>query len=109
MFIDSKDGELSYLVYGLVNEDKKIIYIGQTTNKLKVRVGQHLSTNQTVSKYISNNLDIQLKTIVLYHYKRKHKNITKLLEKKEDFYLKKYKKLGYLLINKAKIKKLNLI
>lgn len=109
MFIDSKDGELSYLVYGLVNEDKKIIYIGQTTNKLKVRVGQHLSTNQTVSKYLSNNLDIQLKTIILYHYKRKYKNITKMLEKKEDFYLKKYKKLGYLLINKAKIKKLNLI
>lgn len=109
MFIDTQDRELSRVVYGLVDEDKKIIYIGQTTKKLRIRVGQHLCTNQTISKYLTNNLDTQLKAIVLYHYKRNHKNISKLLEKKEDFYLKKYKKLGYLLINKAKIKKLNLI
>lgn len=109
MFIDTQDRELSRVVYGLVDEDKKIIYIGQTTKKLRIRVGQHLCTNQTISKYLTSNLDTQLKAIVLYHYKRNHKNISKLLEKKEDFYLKKYKKLGYLLINKAKIKKLNLI
>ena len=40
MFIDSKDGELSYLVYGLVNEDRKVIYIGQTTKKLKDNVSE---------------------------------------------------------------------
>lgn len=109
MFIDNKDRELSRVVYALIDEDKKVAYIGQTTKKLRIRVGQHLSTNQTISKYLSNNLDSQLKAKILYHYKRNHKNITELLENKENFYLKEYKKLGYLLINKAKMKKLNLI
>ena len=38
MFIDNKDRELSRVVYALIDEDKKVAYIGQTTKKLRIRV-----------------------------------------------------------------------
>ena len=107
MTIDKQLMELANVVYGIVDEDTKTIYVGMTTQKLKNRIGQHLAKNGTVSKFLTNSAN-ELKVITLFHYKRNYKNIKQLLDKKEDFFIKKYNKLGYTLKNISKMKKLGI-
>ena len=84
MTIDKQVMELANVVYGIVDEDTKTIYVGMTTQKLKNRIGQHLAKNGTVGKFLTNSAN-ELKVITLFHYKRNYKNIKQLLDKKEDF------------------------
>lgn len=107
MTIDKQIMELANVVYGIVDEDTKTIYVGMTTQKLKNRIGQHLAKNGTVGKFLTNSTN-ELKVITLFHYKRNYKNIKQLLDKKEDFFIKKYNKLGYTLKNISKMKKLGI-
>ncbi|MBR1984979.1 MAG: GIY-YIG nuclease family protein [Clostridia bacterium] len=108
MLVDIDKMLSSRVIYGIIDNENKSIYIGLTKNQLITRLGQHLDKNKTVKQYIEKIKPSQLQVEILFQYKRNHKNLQKLLENKEDFFLKKYHKLGYKLINIAKMKKLNL-
>jgi len=109
MIIDLEKMLTKRVIYGIIDHDKKTMYVGLTENDLMTRLGQHLGKSKTVKKYIEKVKPKNLEIKVLYEYKRNHKNIRQLLEKKEDYFMKKYSKLGYNLINISKMKKLNLV
>lgn len=96
------------VIYGVIDEENKRAYIGLTEDMALTRLGQHLDKHKTIKKYILNEKPKKLEIEILYTYKRNHKNIRKLLEEKENYFMKKYHKLGYELINVAKMKKLGL-
>lgn len=97
------------IVYGIIDHNKKTIYVGRTKKDLLTRLGQHLGTDKTVKKYIDKIKPQDLEIKILYQYKNNHKNIIELLENKESYFMKYYYNLGYTLMNKAKTKKLNLV
>lgn len=105
MFIKGFEKMLkSQVVYYIKNEKKKEIYIGQTERDGLTRLGEHLSTYSTVRKYIESNKLEDLEIDVLFEYKKHHKNIKELLDKKETYFIKEYAKKGYTLINQKKVK-----
>lgn len=105
MFIKGFEKMLkSQVVYFIKNEKKKEIYIGQTSNDGLTRLGQHLSTHSTIRKYIESNKLEDLEIDVLFEYKKHHKNIKELLNKKETYFMKQFAKMGYNLINIKKVK-----
>lgn len=107
MNIPKEIRELSNVVYIIKDEKNKVAYVGQTTKRLRARIGQHLSGNQTIDKYL-RKCENELIVDVLFHYKRNYQDIEIKLQEKENFYLKEIKKQGYSLLNVSKIKKLNL-
>ena len=106
--IQLEDMFKKYVVYAIIDDDNKKAYIGQTSDKLLTRVGQHLDKTKTIKKYIETEKPKNLQIKVLYNYKRKHTNIRELLENKENYFMKEYSKKGYKLINISKMKKLGL-
>lgn len=99
-----KDLFKSRVVYALINEDKKEVYVGQTERDALTRIGEHISTYSTVRKYIEKHKDAPLEMKILFEYKRNHKDIKQRLENKETYFIKHFAKLGYTLINQKKIK-----
>ena len=93
------------IVYGVFLDDKAV-YIGQTKHDALTRIAQHLSKEETIRKYVKKNKVQQMKIEILYSYKNNHKDLDKLLNAKETELMKKYKKLGYELINIKKMKNL---
>ena len=100
----NKDLLKSRVVYALINEDKKEVYIGQTERDALTRLGEHLSTYSTVRKYIETNEGSPLEMRIVFQYQRKHKDIKQRLENKETHFIKHFAKLGYTLINQKKVK-----
>lgn len=93
------------VVYGVFLDDKAV-YIGQTKNDVLTRIAQHLSKEETIIKYVRKHKIKKLKVEILYAYKNNHKDLKKLLDTKETEFMKKYKSMGYELINISKTKKL---
>lgn len=93
------------IVYGVFLDDKAV-YIGQTKHDVLTRIAQHLSREETIRKYVKKNKIQQMKIEILYSYKNNHKDLDKLLNAKETELMKKYKKMGYELINIKKMKNL---
>ena len=94
----------SRVVYAIINDEKNEVYIGQTENDALTRLGQHLSSYSTMRKYIEKNKKDNLRVEVLFEYKKHHKDIKKLLDSKETYFIKEFSKKGYSLINQRKIK-----
>lgn len=92
------------VVYYIKNEKTKEIYIGCTKNDALTRFGQHISTNSTIRKYIEKSNIEDLEINILFEYKKQYKNIKDLLDKKETYFMKKFAKMGYTLINQKKVK-----
>lgn len=93
------------IVYGVFLDDKAV-YIGQTKHDVLTRIAQHLSREETITKYVKKHKIQKMRIEILYAYKNNHKDLKKLLNAKETEFMKKYKSMGYELINVAKMKNL---
>ena len=93
------------IVYGVFLDDKAV-YIGQTKHDALTRIAQHLSREETITKYVKKHKIQKMRIEILYAYKNNHKDLKKLLNAKETEFMKKYKSMGYELINIAKMKNL---
>ena len=93
------------IVYGVFLDDKAV-YIGQTKHDVLTRIAQHLSKEGTITKYVKTHKIQKMRIEILYAYKNNHKDLKKLLNAKETEFMKKYKLMGYELINIAKMKNL---
>ena len=86
--------------------NNSVAYIGQTQRDVGTRIAQHLAEEGTVKKYFwKYGLDC-MHVEVVYEYKRNHQDMEKWLDAKETEFMKKYKSMGYELINIAKMKNL---
>lgn len=86
-------------VYGIINKDKKIIYIGQTGQSFLLRWMQHLSSRKTwISK---NKVELLISEgtefVILRKFKVTNGNFTML--GCEKYFSEKYKEKGYKVIN----------
>lgn len=108
MSLEFEDVFKKRVIYGIIDEENKKAYIGLSEDMVLTRLGQHLDKYKTVKRYIESEKPKKLLVKVLYNYTREHKNIRQLLEKKEDYFMVQYSKMGYTLINISKMKKLGL-
>jgi predicted GIY-YIG superfamily endonuclease len=90
----------------VITFNESVAYVGQTQQDVATRIAQHLAHEGTVKKYIRKYGLDSMHVEVVYEYKRKHQNIEKWLDAKETEFMKKYKQMGYKLINVKKMKNL---
>lgn len=108
MVIDLEKIFNNKIIYAILDPVNKVAYIGRTEQSLLNRIGQHLDKNKYLKNHIQKVKPKQLEIKVLFEYKRNHKNIKTLLDNKESYFMKKYHNLGYTLLNKSKMAKLDL-
>ena len=90
----------------VITFNESVAYIGQTKQDVATRIAQHLAQEGTVKKYIRKYGLDNMQVEVVYEYKRKHQDLDKWLNDKETEFMKKYKQMGYKLINVKKMKNL---
>lgn len=90
----------------VITFNESVAYIGQTQQDVATRIAQHLAQEGTVKKYIRKYGLDNMHVEVVYEYKRNHRDMEKWLDAKETEFMKKYKQMGYKLINVKKMKNL---
>lgn len=94
--VNESDEDVVYCVYGYIDEENKVAYIGLTKD-IKMRHGRHISANDTVNQYFVEKYGHLCEPKILIDNLSAQES-----QIKEGFYVDYYNEKGYHLLNKAK-------